>query len=253
MRSPVTTRTAILAATLTALAGCGGAKSGQDTPVVSAATSLKAALTSYARTPDGGGARLSFGGSDELAAQIRQGVRPDVFASANTKLPDALFREGLVERPSVFATNRLVLAVPASGGRVRSLADLYGGAAVTIAIGAPGVPIGDYTRKVLARLPAARRSAILRRVRSEEPDVGGIVGKLAQGAVDAGFVYVTDVRAAGGRLRAIELPARLQPSVRYGVAVVRGAPHPGAARRFAAGLLRAAGARALRVAGFGPP
>ena len=40
-----------------------------------------------------------FAGSDELAAQIRKGVKPDVFAAANTKLPDQLFDEGLVEKP----------------------------------------------------------------------------------------------------------------------------------------------------------
>ena len=43
-------------------------------------------------------------------------------------------------------------------------------------------------------------------MRSNEPDVTGIVGKLTQGAVDAGFVYVTDVNATGGELKAIELP-----------------------------------------------
>ena len=39
---------------------------------------------------------LSFAGSDELAAQIRQGGKPDVFAAANTKLPDELHAEGLL-------------------------------------------------------------------------------------------------------------------------------------------------------------
>ena len=36
-------------------------------------------------------------------------------------------------------------------------------------------------------------------MRSNEPDVKGIVGKLTQGAADAGFVYVTDVNAAERR------------------------------------------------------
>ena len=36
----------------------------------------------------------------------------------------------------------------------------------------------------------------------------GVVGKLTQGAADAGFVYVTDVVAAGDKLKAIELPRR---------------------------------------------
>src|SRR3712207_4552166 len=92
---------------LAALAGCGGSASDKPELTVSAAASLKTAITSYAF--GAATVRASFAGSDELAAQIRQGVRPDVFASANTKLPDELFEEGLVEKPVVFAANELVL------------------------------------------------------------------------------------------------------------------------------------------------
>ena len=59
------------------------------------------------------------------------------------------------------------------------------------------VPIGSYTREVLRACRRSRRQAIERNIRSNEPDVAGIVGKVSQGAVDAGFVYVTDVRGAG--------------------------------------------------------
>ena len=90
-------------------------------------------------------------------------------------------------------------------------------------------------------------------MRSEEPDVGGIAAKLTQGAVDAGFLYVTDVAATNGRLKAIELPAELQPDVAYGVAIVKGARNGAAARDFVDGLLSGAGADALRAAGFEPP
>jgi len=124
---------------------------------------------------------------------------------------------------------------------------------VTIAIGAKDVPVGSYTRTVLDKLPASQRQAILANVRSEEPDVAGISGKLTQGAVDAGFLYISDVRASDGKLKAIELPTRLQPSVAYGVAVVKGAKHPDQARAFIAGLLNGAGAKALKNAGFEPP
>ena len=51
----------------------------------------------------------------------------------------------------------------------------------------------------LKTLPEAKRKQILANVRSEEPDVKGIVGKLIQRAVDAGFVYASDVRAAKGK------------------------------------------------------
>lgn len=234
------------------LAGCGG-RDGTDYAkpqlTVSAATSLKAAFAAYQHTFPGADVRYSFAGSDQLAAQIRAGARPDVYAAANTKLPAALFAAGLVERPLVFAANRLVLAVPARSTRVRSLADL-GRSGVTLVTGSASVPVGSYTAEVLSRLPAGERRAILANVRSREPDVGGIVGKLTQGAADAGFVYATDVRAAGGRLRAIELPARLRPRVSYAAAVVKGGGSRVDARRFVRGLLSSAGRRDLLAAGF---
>src|SRR3954451_9266109 len=106
---------------LVALAGCGGREDQQVT--VSPASSLKTAITDYGNGFEDATVRASFAGSDELAAQIRQGVKPDVFASANTALPDALYTAGLVEKPTVFAANQLVLAVPADG-TVTNLADL---------------------------------------------------------------------------------------------------------------------------------
>jgi molybdate transport system substrate-binding protein len=248
-------RLLIALALAAAVAGCGGddAPSADRQPlVVSAAASLKDAFTSYGRDFPAADVRLSFGGSDELAAQIRQGVKPDVFAAANTKLPDQLFAEGLVEKPTVFAGNELVIAVPAGETEIDSLDDLAA-SGTKLAIGAKGVPVGDYTRKVLAALPAASGEAILGNVRSEEPDVKGVVGKLTQGAVDAGFVYRSDVRAADDELKAIALPAALKPKVAYGVAVVKGAKHPAQARAFVRGLLDGAGARALQAAGFLPP
>jgi molybdate transport system substrate-binding protein len=240
-------------------AGCG---SGDDSStssssssgrlVVSAAASLQKAFTQYGEQFDRGRVRFSFAGSDELAAQIRQGVKPDVFASANTKLPDQLFAAGLVSKPTVFAGNRLVLAVPAKGARVTSLAGVEQ-PGVKLAIGSATVPIGSYTHMVLDRLPTDSKKRILANVRSEEPDVKGIVGKLTQGAVDAGFVYVTDVTATKGKLKAIELPAELKPSAAYGAAVVKGAKHPDDARKFIAGLVNGQGQSALRAAGFESP
>jgi molybdate transport system substrate-binding protein len=235
------------------LAACGASGTGgTPTLTVSAATSLKSAMTAYGDDFGDAKVRASFAGSDELAAQIRQGVKPDVFASANTTLPEQLYKEGLVEKPTIFVANRLVLAVPASGAKIGGIGDLEQ-PGVTIAMGSPSVPVGSYTRKVLARLPASRSTAILANVRSNEPDVGGVVGKISQGAVDAGFVYVTDVKAASGKLRAIALPDDLQPQVSYGVAVVKGAKHPEQAKAFVDGLMSGDGRRRLEAAGFLPP
>jgi molybdate transport system substrate-binding protein len=82
--------------------------------------------------------------------------------------------------------------------------------------------------------------------------VAGIVGKLTQGAVDAGFVYASDVRGAGGKLEAIQLPDAVQPSLAYGVAVVEGTDDSEQAQAFVDGLLSGAGRRALEAAGFEP-
>jgi molybdate transport system substrate-binding protein len=238
---------AVLLAAL-ALEGCGG---GSPQLEVSAAASLRKAFTQYRHQFSSATVRYSFAGSDVLAAQIEEGVRPDVFASANTQLPDMLFARGLVNRPVLFAANRLVLAVP-SGSRIAGLGDIER-PGVSVAVGAPTVPVGAYTQIALARLPSAQRRAVTANVRDREPDVTGIVGKLLQGAVDAGLLYATDVAAAGGALRAIDLPGSLQPQIAYGAAVVRGAPHPSAARAFIAGLLRGAGRADLLRDGFLPP
>jgi molybdate transport system substrate-binding protein len=220
------------------LAGCGGAD--DDRLTVAGASSLSAALTQCA-----GDAQLEFGGSDDLAAQIRQGVAIDVFAAANMALPEALAAEGEAQPPVPFATNRLVLAVPRDS-TIASLDDLRG---ATIVVGTESVPVGAYTRQVLDRMPPAQRAAIEAGIRSEEPDVKSIVGKLTTGAADAGFVYASDV-VASDELQAIALPPRLQPTVVYGISVVRESDR---ATAYVDGVLHGACAGALRKAGFGPP
>jgi molybdate transport system substrate-binding protein len=235
------------------IAGCGGGGSSskptkQSQPLtVSAASSLKTALLKYHSKE-----RYSFAGSDVLAAQIKGGARPDVYLAANTKLPQGLYKAGLLDKPVVFAGNRLVIAVPASSKKVKSIADLAK-PGVTIAAGSPSVPVGSYARQVIARLPAPQAKKILANIRSNEPDVAGVVGKLTQGAVDAGFVYATDVQAASGKLTAIQLPASLQPRVAYAGAVVKGTKLHHKASAFVKGLLTGKGAAALMEAGFDPP
>ena len=240
-------------------AGCGDDDGGDggssDSPtrlIVSAASSMTEALEKCAlRFGDAENAdvRMSFAGSDELAAQIRQGAKVDVFAAANTRLPDDLYADGLLDKPVEFATNEFVLAVR-KGSEIDSIGDLTR-EGTKIVIGSESVPIGSYTREALARLPADQEEAILANVRSNEPDVKGIVGKLTQGAADAGFVYVTDVNATGGELEAIELPADLEPDVTYGAGVVKKVGQPELAGKFVKGLTNGSCAEALGAAGFG--
>jgi molybdate transport system substrate-binding protein len=233
------------------VAGCGGG-SAKPTITVSAAASLTKVFAAYGRSFQAASARFSFGGSDLLAAQIRQGARPDVYAAANPTLPQALYGQHLVERPTAFASNRLVLAVPSGSHTVTGLASLAK-PGIKLVVGSASVPVGAYTHTVLSHLAAPEARAIERNIRSTEPDVTGIVGKLTQGAADAGFLYVTDVEASGGALRAIAIPQAIAPPVVYGVAVVAGTHHGAQARAFIDGLLHGAGARDLRAAGFGAP
>ena len=213
---------------------------------VSAAASLTDALTSCSKDFDDADVRLSFAGSDELAAQIRQGVKPDVYAAANTKLPDQLAGEGLLEKPVVFATNELVIAVPEDSD---------------IAVDRRPREAGRQARDRLRdragrrlharrarRLPAGQEKKILANVRSNEPDVKGVVGKLTQGAADAGFVYRTDLIDG---LKAVELPATCSRSVEYGAGVVKGAKEPELAQQYLDGLSDGACADALQCGGFG--
>jgi molybdate transport system substrate-binding protein len=233
--------------------GCGGSSSADSKPtlVVSAASSMTEALNQC--SPDFADAtvRLQFAGSDELAAQIEQGVKPDVYAAANTTLPDALHEKGLLSTPVKFATNEFVLAV-SKDSAIASIDDLTA-KGVKIAIGSESVPIGSYTRDMLAKLPPEQSFAIMSNVRSNEPDVKGIVGKLIQGAADAGFVYASDVNASGGELEAIELPAELDPTATYGVGVVKASEQPDAAEAFVDDLLAGGCHDALLAAGFGEP
>ena len=251
-------RLLLLAGAAVVLAGCGdnatvgGGSAGKPQITVSAAASMKEALTACAGEFPDADVRLQFAGSDELAAQIRQGAPVDVFAAASTKLPDALAQEGKLETPVEFASNRLVLAVPAGDGKVASLEDLER-PGVKLVIGAEGVPVGDYTRGVLEQLGGQRRAAILANVRSNEPDVKGVVGKLTQGAADAGFVYVTDVEATDGQLKAIELPDDLDATATYAAGVVKAAREPEAAEAFVDGLLAGGCHDALQAAGFAEP
>jgi molybdate transport system substrate-binding protein len=232
----------------------GGSASDESTRlVVSAASSMTEALEACApqfEEAENADVRLSFAGSDELAAQIRQGARVDVYAAANTSLPEELYGEDLLSEPVEFATNEFVLAVPADS-EIESVEDVAE-PGTKVVVGSESVPIGSYTRESLAKLPPEQEKAILDNVVSNEPDVKGIVGKLTQGAGDAGFVYVTDVNATGGDLRAIDLPDELDPDVTYGAGVPTEAREAELGQVFLDGLTLGPCATALEEAGFGP-
>ncbi|HWV88055.1 MAG TPA: molybdate ABC transporter substrate-binding protein [Capillimicrobium sp.] len=237
---------AALAAAAAAAPGCGAedeasgeTAGGGDRLTVYAASSLREALPALDPGP-----RYSFGSSGTLETQIDRGAPADVFLSAGADQPAALHEAGRCGEPVAFATNRLVLAVP-QDGRVEGLDDLRAGG-LRVAIGAEGVPAGDYARGLLERL-GAQDVLTANRV-SDERDVASVAAKVAFGSADAGFVYATDARAAGDRIRTVALPRDVP--ARYALCVVRDGP---AARAFVEAVLSEAGRAALREHGFGPP
>jgi molybdate transport system substrate-binding protein len=229
-------------------AGCSGSKHKLTVYAASSLTGVFQRLDPHAR--------VDFAGSNLLAVQVEQGARADVYAAASPKSPQRLFAEGLIDRPQNFATNTLVLIVPAGNpGHVTGLGSLMR-SDVRLARAAKGVPAGDYAGTVLARwcrslfIPAGRCP---RARTSEEQDVKGVLAKVALGEADAGFVYSTDVRVAKGKVAAIPIPKLLQPTVRYELAVVRSTKHRRQAEDFVRLVLGPKGRAALHRAGFGLP
>ena len=217
-----------------------------DPPVVLAAASLTEVLPQI--EPEG---RYSFAGSNQLAQQIRQGAPFDVFLSASPQYTRALYAEGLLRRTVAFASNSLVVIVPRSNpARIRRVYDLAKRPKLRLVVAGPKVPIGLYTREVLKRLGLLR---VLRKTVSMETDVKGIVGKVALGEADAGFVYKTDLRPVAGKVKAITLPAKAQPTVLYEAAIATSPRSLESAQAFLISLLGADGRRRLRAAGFGEP
>jgi molybdate transport system substrate-binding protein len=259
---------AALALAVVVLAACGRASGSPGSSGSSASTRLTvlaaASLTKvfprigaeFARRHPGVTFDLSFGGTDQLAAQIQQGAPADVFAGASTKYGDQLAGAGQIDAYEVFCTNRLVLVTPASNpGGVSSLRDLAD-RPVKLVIGSDTVPVGTYTRTVLANLDSVYGTGysarVLANVVSNEDSVTSIVTKVESGEADAGFVYVTDALAAESRVRTIALPAAAQAVARYPIAAVSASEHAAVARQFVDFVLTPAAQRLLRKAGFGP-
>ena len=195
--------------------------------------------------------RYSFASSSTLAQQIRQGAPADVFASADTKNPRQLYRDGLCSKPSVFATNTLVVVRPRSNpGNVKAVFDLRR-PGLKVVIGEQGVPVGDYTRTVLAKLGILR--AVMANVVSQEPDVRSVLAKVALGEADAGFVYRTDAATLKKKVGVVGVPKRAQPPIRYGICVVTSSDDKAAAQAYVQRVLGKTGRARLTGAGFGLP
>jgi molybdate transport system substrate-binding protein len=232
-------RAALIALAL--LAGIAGTARAAE-PTIFAAASLSESFPKIDSS-----ARYSFGGSNTLALQIREGAPADVFASAAPDFTQELFAAGLVEKPRFLAFNRLVVIVPRSDpADIDSVYDLNRDG-IKLVVAGPRVPVGSYTRTALRDLGL---TSALKNIVSEEQDVKDVVGKVVLGQADAGVVYVTDARVASSELITIRIPAFAQPKVRYEIAVVRSSANRAEAQAFVARATGRAGRRVLASHGF---
>ena len=223
---------------------------------VTAAGSQSASLTVYAaasltdvfRAFDPA-PKYSFAGSNTLETQIRNGAPADLFASAAPLNTQRLYKQGLVQQPVTFTSNRLALIVPTSNpAGITSIYDLKRKPVKLVVAGA-AVPVGSYTRTVLRKMGL---SSVLSKVVSQETDVRAVTSKVALGQADAGFVYVTDARAVADRVKVVRIPAWAQPRVRYEIAVVSSSTRKAAAQAWIKALLSVRGQTALKEYGFLP-
>jgi molybdate transport system substrate-binding protein len=218
---------------------------------VFAAASLKEAFTTLGQHFEAAhpGTRIvfSFGPSSGLAAQITLGAPADVFASASARNMDQVVKTGAATSAADFASNIMEIAVPAQNpAKITQLSDLAR-PAVKVALCQKAVPCGVSAVKVFTK---AKLTVV---PVTQEVDVRAVLTKVTLGEVDAGLVYVTDVRAAGAKVKGIVIPAGVNASTKYPIATLTRAPNKAAAQAFTDFVLSADGARVLTADGFAKP
>jgi len=218
---------------------------------VFAAASLKEAFTrlgaQFEATHPGTRVVFNFGPSSGLATQIVAGSPADVFASASTRNMDQVIKVGAAASTTDFASNVMEIAVPPDNpAKVSRLSDLAR-SAVKVALCQKAVPCGVTAEKVFTNARLAVTPV------TQEVDVKAVLTKVTLGEVDAGVVYVTDVRAAGDKVRGILIPAAVNASTKYPIATLTKAPNRAAAQAFTDYVLSADGAGVLASAGFAQP
>ena len=240
----------VLGVTLT---GCGSSSTTNNRKlVVFAAASLKKAFTDigeqFKTDNPGTSIEFSFAGSSDLVAQLTQGAKADVFASADTKNMDKAAQAGLLAGDPVnFASNTLAIVVaPGNPKDVKGFSDLSKpGLAVVVC--APQVPCGSATQQV------EHATKVTLNPVSEESQVTDVLNKVTTGQADAGVVYLTDAKGAGDKISTVEFPAAAAAVNTYPIAVLKNAPAGDLARKFVDLVTGAAGQKILTQAGFAKP
>jgi molybdate transport system substrate-binding protein len=233
-------------------AAAGSSSAGQTgTITVFAAASLKETFTELGKQFEaahpGDTVKFSFGASSALAEQINSGAPADVFASASPKNMDQVVTPGNASSPQNFAKNVMEVAVPPSNpAKVASVNDLAK-SSVKTALCQPQVPCGTVAAEVFKNAKITVKPVTL------QPDVKSVLTQVELGNVDAGMVYVTDVMAAGAKVKGVTIPASENASTLYPIAALTHSKEPSIAQAFVAYVLSPTGEQVLKAAGFEQP
>jgi molybdate transport system substrate-binding protein len=244
-------KAALLVAALVLVVACGSGSSTQPgvTMSVFAAASLTDSFgalgAKFEQQHPNITVRFDFAGTPTLVMQIEQGAQSDVFASADMSNMNKLRADGYTSgTPQVFAHNRLEIAVaPGNPIGITSLADLAKPGVVYISA-APSVPAGKYA------LQALQKAGVTVTPRSLETDVKSVISKIELGEADAGIVYTTDVKAAGGKVQGVPIPPSYNVVATYPLVVVKDSKKAGVASEFIAFVLSVQGQSTLASYGF---
>lgn len=203
---------------------------------------------------------FNFAGSQELAQQISQGARVDVFASANQKQMDFVITASDFpgDAPVVFAHNRLVVIVPADNpASITDLADLANPGLKLVFAGAE-VPVGQYSLDFLNRAEASGmftpgfQQAVLDNIVSYENNVRAVLTKVSLGEADGGVVYATDAITAVGTVKILDIPPELNVTASYPILALPNAVQAEWGRAFVDFVLSDTGQQVLKKYGFTP-
>ena len=221
------------------------------TITVLAASSLKGTFTQLGKQFEaahpGDTVKFSFGASSALATQINSGAPADVFASASTKNMDQVVTPGNASNPQNFAKNIMEVAVPPNNpAKVTSVNDLAK-SSVKVALCQPQVPCGVVAAEVFKNVGITVKPVTL------QPDVKSTLTQVELGNVDAGVVYVTDVKAAGAKVKGVAIPASDNASTLYPIDTISNSTDKPVAEAFVAYVLSPAGQQVLTAAGFQKP
>ena len=228
------------------------ATAGTTAITVFAAASLQGSFTQigqqFERAHPGARVTFSFGPSSGLATQIINGAPASVFASAAPANMTQVVKAGdTAQAPSNFAANKMEVAVPpANPAGVTSVSSLSN-SAVKVALCQPQVPCGTVAAEVFKNAGITVTPVTL------QPDVKSVLTQVELGNVDAGMVYVTDVKAAGTKVKGVPVPAGENASTLYPIATVTSTKEAATAQAFVAYVLSPAGQQVLAAAGFQAP